>query len=158
MRMQNLKAKTYTAWECLSTFNGALVQTENFKPEVRRIGDMRYKATWERAYAQFTAKNIMDCFEGCYSLITFHLNPSAGTPGEQELLGLVLDEFLATEEGLDLIREGLEQIFGDSYYADEKESAHEFLAMVAERGAVGAGSLDRFTNDPRGFIGSSANR
>jgi hypothetical protein len=54
MRLQELKQQVYQAWECLSTFNLAVVQPENFKEEVRQqFGDLRRKETWVKALARF---------------------------------------------------------------------------------------------------------
>lgn len=142
MKLKRLKELTYGAWARLSVYNGALVQPENFKPEVRRVGDMRYKATWEKAYAQFRVKNILDCFEGCDSLITLHLNPHFGSDEDRELYSLVLDEFLAQPEGPEYIRLGLEQIFGESFDTEDREAARELLGLVGARREAGRGEPD----------------
>ena len=51
MKMQDLKKRDDRASEGLRVLNGAVVQAENFKAEVRQIGDLRYKRTWEAACA-----------------------------------------------------------------------------------------------------------
>ncbi len=43
MKLSELKQRVYSAWECLSDFNDALIQQENFLQEVRAFGDLRRK-------------------------------------------------------------------------------------------------------------------
>jgi hypothetical protein len=50
MRLQELKQQVYQAWECLSTFNLAVVQPENFLSEVRQqFGNSKEFLKHERA-------------------------------------------------------------------------------------------------------------
>lgn len=46
MKLAELKQRVYESWECLSSYNSAVIQPENFKLEVRRYGDLRCKTTW----------------------------------------------------------------------------------------------------------------
>lgn len=45
MKLKDLKKRVYRVWECLSDFNDALIQPENFKSEVRYFGDLRRQST-----------------------------------------------------------------------------------------------------------------
>ena len=133
MKMQDLKKRVYETWKNLSVFNGAVVQAENFKAEVRQIGDLRYKRTWEAAYCQFSARNMMDSCLDAFTLITIRFNPSWWEPELRYLLPRCLDEFLALPEGIDAIKQGLEQLLGDYTTTQEKESAHEFFEMARQQ-------------------------
>lgn len=133
MKTQDLKKQVYEAWKDLSVFNGAVVQAENFKPEVRQIGDLRYKRTWEAAYCRFSARNMVDSCLDAFTLITIQFNPDWWEPELLHLLPQCLDEFLALPEGLDLIKLGLEQLLGDYTTTQDKESAHEFFEMARQQ-------------------------
>jgi hypothetical protein len=123
MRLDELKERVYSAWEALSTYNSALVQPENFKKEVSAFGDLRFKATWQKAYAAFLARNIFDSNSDNRTLITVQLyfSPSRW---DWELRQEILDQFLAIPEGVDCIINGLEQIFSYPSNQEEQEKAY----------------------------------
>ena len=145
MKMQDLKKRVYRAWEHLSLFNDAIVQPENFKAEVRQIGDLRYKRTWEAAYCQFSARNMMDSCLDAFTLITVQFNPDWWEEDLRHLLPQCLDEFLALPEGLDAIRQGLEQLLGDYTTTQDKESAHGFFEMARQQSRRFGGDAARLT-------------
>lgn len=130
MKMQSLKDATYRAWENLSRYNGAVVQPQTFKPEMRRYGDLRCKATWERAYCDFVARNIADSCLDAYELITIQFNYAPDHQG-YSLRHQVFDAFMALPEGPELIKMGLEQLFGD-LPPETKAEAHGFFRLVQE--------------------------
>jgi hypothetical protein len=146
MKMQELKEKTYHAWEQLCRANDALIQPETFKPEVRKIGDLRRKSTWQRALARFTAWWDIDTCLEAWSLIIYQLNFSPNH-WDYDIRHLILEEFLNHPQGLELIREGLEQLFSSDFTADDRRKAHGFFELVGEqsgaRGLIG---------EPIGFI------
>ena len=147
MKLVELKQEVYELWERLSSYNGALIQLENFKPEVRYYGDLRRKTTWQKAYAAFLAQNIWDADVGEYNLIVVQLN---FTPDcwDYELRYQVLEQFLAIPGALEFVVRGLEQIFC-SASREDKECAYGLLAMVSEQsggtGSIADGSIGRFT-------------
>lgn len=142
MKLVELKQEVYELWERLSSYNGALIQPENFKPEVRYYGDLRRKTTWQRAYAAFLAQNIWDAGISEHNLIVVQLN---FTPDrwDYELRHQVLEQFLAIPGGLEFIIRGLEEIFG-SASKEDKECAYELLAMVSEQSGGTRSSADGF--------------
>ncbi len=111
MQLQELKQQVYQAWECLSTFNLAVVQPENFKSEVRQqFGDLRRKETWVKALARFAARNCYDACLNAHSLILYDFNFTRDR-WDYEYRYLILEEFLTIPGALDLIQLGLEQLF-----------------------------------------------
>ncbi len=132
MRLSELKERVYEAWEALSTYNSALVQPENFNKEVRAFGDLRFRATWQKAYAAFVARNIFDSNSDNRTLITVQLyfSPSRW---DWELRQEILDQFLAIPEGLDCIINGLEQIFSYPINQEEQEKAYGVFELVQEQ-------------------------
>lgn len=129
MKMQQLKDATYRAWENLSRFNGAVVQPETFKPEMRRWGDLRYKATWRRAYANYAARNIHDSCLDAYELITIQFNTKPGQ-FEYELRHEIFEAFIELPDGLDMLRDGLEQLFGQDLTQSERDEAYGIFELV----------------------------
>ncbi len=131
MKLSILKQKVYHAWECLSTYNSALVQSENFKSDVRYYGDLRRKKTWEKALVAFIAQNMFDSNLDNYNLILWQFN---FTPDrwDYEFRNQILEEFLALPGGLDCLVNGLEQIF-QSNDLEDKEKASGLLTMVVKK-------------------------
>lgn len=130
--MQDLKDAAYGCWKLLHVGHSAVPQPELFKPEVRRLGDLRFKATWEKAYCYFKARALEMCCLNAYELITvqFNLRFTENDP-KAYLLPQALDEFLGMPEGLELIKTGLEQIFGPGSTTQDREDAKPFFEMVA---------------------------
>ncbi len=131
MKLSIIKQKVYHAWECLSTYNSALVQSENFKSDVRYYGDLRRKKTWEKALVAFIAQNMFDSNLDNYNLILWQFN---FTPDrwDYEFRNQILEEFLALPGGLDCLVNGLEQIF-QSNDLEDKEKASGLLTMVVKK-------------------------
>ncbi|HAX86552.1 MAG TPA: hypothetical protein DCY91_09825 [Cyanobacteria bacterium UBA11370] len=131
MKLSILKQKVYHAWECLSTYNSALVQSENFKSDVRYYGDLRRKKTWEKALVAFIAQNMFDSNLDNYNLILWQFN---FTPDrwDYEFRNQILEEFLALPGGLDCLVNGLEQIF-QSNDIEDKEKASGLLTRVVKK-------------------------
>jgi hypothetical protein len=129
MKLAELKQHTYDAWESLSSYNNALVQPENFKPEVRAFGDLRRKMTWQKAYAAFVARNIFDANTDNRSLITvqLHYTPERW---DWDLRDQILDQFLAIPGGMDCIINGLEQILRYPLDKEEQDIAYGVFELV----------------------------
>ncbi len=146
IKLAELKQQVYNAWESLSIYNVALVQPENFKPDVRAYGDLRYKVTWQKAYAAFVARNIFDANTDNRSLITeqFNYTPERW---DWELRYQILDQFLAISGGLDCIINGLKQIFDYPIDKEEQEIAYGVFALVQHHsrrtGSIAAGAVRR---------------
>lgn len=131
MKLAELKQRVYECWARLSTYNCAVVQTENFKPEVRHFGDLRCKETWEKALAQFRALNAYDSCLDAYKLILYSFNFVPDHP-EYEYRHQIFEAFLTLPDGLDLIRTGLEQLYSNDFTPEEREGANGFLRLVQE--------------------------
>jgi hypothetical protein len=136
LKLADLKHRVYQCWENLSSFNGALVQPEQFKADVRKqFGDLRRKQTWINAYCQYTARNSLDVCLDAWTLIRYDFN---FTPErwDYELRHQILDAFLAIPEGAELLKTGLEQLFEDTLFTPEERSeANGFIRLVAEQQA-----------------------
>lgn len=138
MNIKQLKTYVYEAWVRLHTFNGAVVQPENFKSEVRRYGDLRKKSTWKKAVAAFRAQNFFDSNLDNYNLIIWHLS-FPNNEWDYEFRYQIMEEFLMLPGGLECVINGLEQIFQYNN-TEDKEKANELLKMVAEQ-STGTGSI-----------------
>lgn len=154
MKLAELKQKVYSAWECLSDFNDALIQPENFWQEVRAFGDLRCKSTWQKAYCSFWARNIFDSNSDNRSLITVFFNYTP-TQWDWELRHEILDQFLAIPGGWDCIINGLEQIFNYPLDKEEEEIARGVLSLVQKQSG-GSGSIA--VRAVRQFTGSNETR
>jgi hypothetical protein len=112
----------------LHRFTQTVIQPENFKQEIRTYGDLRYKATWQKAFAVLEARNIWEANSYNKDLITtqFHYDPSRW---DWELRYEVIDQFLAIPGARDCLIDGLEQIFQE-WDIEDRERANEFLKMV----------------------------
>lgn len=139
MNLLELKQRVYDDWQRRCWYNGAVIQSELFKPEIRQYGDLRRKVTWEKALARFHALNLWDGCLDAYTLITEHFNFQPER-WDYEYRFEILDEFLALPGGLEAFQTGLEQLFSDEFNTatQEKEGAYGLLAMV-ESQSRGAG-------------------
>ena len=149
MKLAELKERVYERWKRLSTFNRALVQPENFKPEVRAFGDLRRKDTWKKAYCSFMARNIDDSCLDAYNLILIQFNyqPSSW---DYELRHEVFSEFLALPEGMELLKTGLEQLFSTDFTPHQRKEADGFFKLASEQSQ--RGSADGATTELMGRI------
>ena len=133
MKLPEIKRRTRQAWESLNAWKGGVVlQPENFGQEVKSFGDRRYKKTWIQALCRFEAMlSYKSCLDA-WALISISLN---FTPDrwDYEYRHQILDEFLMYPDGVELIREGLEQLFSSDFGPQERENANGFFQLVGER-------------------------
>ncbi|MBD2093235.1 hypothetical protein H6F67_25660 [Microcoleus sp. FACHB-1515] len=134
MRLQQLKQQVYEDWERRCWYNGAVIQPELFKLEVRTFGDLRCRSTWVRALCRFHALNV---WEGCmdsWTLITLHFNFQSGC-WNYEFRQQILDEFLTIPGAFDALKVGFEQLFDSDikFTTQEKEAGYGLLAMVGQQ-------------------------
>jgi hypothetical protein len=150
MKFAELKARVYECWEDLSVFNGAIVQPENFRSEVREFGDLRYKETWKKAYCSFVARNMFDANSDNRSLVRVEFNfyPHRW---DWELRHQIIDEFLSLPDGLECIIDGLEDIFRHPLDREEKEIANGVFELVKKQcrgnGRISVGSIWRLAGN-----------
>ncbi|MEM6256662.1 MAG: hypothetical protein AAF821_27485 [Cyanobacteria bacterium P01_D01_bin.156] len=144
MKLPALKQRVWNTWKTLNSWKGELTSPpDSFVTEVKGFGDRRYKQTWIRALARFEA---IATYESCLDawaliLINFNFTPERW---DYEYRYEILDEFLTYPDGLELIREGLEQLFSSDFTPEERGQAHGFYSLVA--GESGRAGGNRFTD------------
>ena len=154
MKMQQLKKRVWKSWSKLNSFKGKLTGSlDDHVREVRLFGDRRYKKTWIAALARFEAtlhyKGTLDP----WTLIVHGFNFTQDR-WDYEYRNEILDEFLMYEDGLDIIKAGLEQIFTSTdFTADEQQEARNngFFELLE-----GREKQLRGTGVPVGSIGQLA--
>jgi hypothetical protein len=132
MKLPELKEHVWNAWKHFNDASGVLTQSESYVRDVKCFGDRRYKSTWIKALAQFTAQAS---YESCLDAYMLVLNSFNFTPErwDYEYRHEILDAFLMYPDGLELIRTGLEQLFSSDFTPQEQEDAHGFFELVEER-------------------------
>lgn len=105
----------------------------------KQFGDRRYKVTWIKALAYYQAQRIYESCLDSTLLITHTLNfkESDRLYNYREL---ILDAFLQYEDGLDLIKQGLELLYNSDFAAQDSECAHGILRLLARREEFGGSS------------------
>lgn len=132
MKLSELKEKVYEHWEFRYQIRRAIIQPENFKPEIRQYGDLRRKTTWVKALCRLESLNIFESCLDAYELITIQFNISPSDP-EHPYRHQIFEEFLAIPEALDLLKAGFEDLFSSDFTTEEREEAREFFEMVREQ-------------------------
>ena len=141
MELKALKDQVFYEWTRLHEFEKAIVQPADFKLEVRkRFGDLRFKATWEKALCSFRALNLQFGYLDSYELLTIHLNFQP-KDALYEYRYSILEEFLQLPDAVELLRSGLEQLFSADFTPQEREQASGFFRLV-EGESRHSGSLD----------------
>lgn len=132
MHLHKLKQRVYEAWERHYWFKRTIVQPEHFKPEIRSFGDLRRKATWEKALVRFEALNAKIGLLDAYNLIllSFNFKPD---DWDYEYRHQIFDEFLMLPDALDLIKTALEQLFSSDFTPQDREEANGFFDLVKEQ-------------------------
>lgn len=132
MKLPELKQRVWRLWVQLNSWKGELTSSpDSFVAEMKSFGDRRRKQTWANALCRFEAALS---YKGCldsWALLTISFN---FTPDrwDYEFRHQILDEFLAYPDGLEIIRDGLEQLYSDDF-VEEREKADGFFGLVAER-------------------------
>lgn len=130
IHFQNLKTQVYECWKDLSDFNRAVIQPENFKPEVAKFGDLRKKQTWINAYCSFWAKNIYDSNGDNRTLVSVMLDFQPND-WNYELRHQILEQFLMLPHAIEMIQDGLEEIFGNPINTKEEKTAYGVFELVS---------------------------
>ncbi|MEM1256394.1 MAG: hypothetical protein AAGI69_28495 [Cyanobacteria bacterium P01_H01_bin.21] len=134
MKMSQLKQHVLTQWKSLHSWCGELTSPlEQFDSDIRKqFGDRRYKTTWVRALAYYQAQRVYESCIDSTLLITHTLNFS---PQDRlyEYRNEILDAFLQYENGLDLIKQGLENLYFNGFTAQDSESAYGILKLLEAR-------------------------
>ena len=128
MKLAELKQEVYECWTRLSTYRDALVQPENFQSEVRNCGDLRYKKTWQKAYASFYAKIAWESGITEYTAIA-HVFNFTSERWDYELRYEIIEQFFSIPGAWEFIVRGLEEIYYQGN-GEDQECANEFLALA----------------------------
>lgn len=145
MKLAELKEEVRSTWESLESWKGQVLQPENFLPEMQKYGDLRRKATWEKALIQlYPALFHRSCLDASF-LITNVFN---FTPGKAfyEYRHELFEAFLMYPDSLELIKMGLEEIYSYTPEQQERANADGFYRLVQEQ-------CERATRLPAGLTG-----
>lgn len=141
MNFASLKQLTYDFWLDVLHIRRVVIDPSQFKIELRnQFGDLRLRATWEKALARYYAQIIHDaCLDAC-NLILYGLNFN---PGDRlyPYRHAIFEEFLAFSDGLDMLKLGLEDIFQtDNFTTQERQEAKDngFFELVREQSPGGS--------------------
>ncbi|HEY9879658.1 MAG TPA: hypothetical protein V6D29_14465 [Leptolyngbyaceae cyanobacterium] len=126
--IQTLKQNVLRFWTMLHTSTASVCQSENFKPEVRKLfGDLRRKNTWEKAFAHFYVQWVLSC--AADGDIFFKLmDPNRWAPWQQALRFFILEALLTDRKA--------EEVIGGSYESlavnNRTELANGLLELARE--------------------------
>ena len=139
MKLADLKEETRYAWESLEDGGtGVVLQPDNFLPEVATYGDLDDAQTWIKAFAAFEAILYRRSCLDAWVLIAYGFNFTPDR-SDYEYRHEVFEAFLKFPDALDLIKLGLEQLFGPDFTPQERdEKTHAFFGLVKERVERGA--------------------
>lgn len=144
MKIYQLKEHVLSQWKSLHSWCGQLTSPiEQFGLDIRKqFGDRRYKVTWIRALAYYQAQRIYESCIDSTLLITHTLN---FRPQDRlyAYRNEILDAFLQYEDSLELIKQGLENLYFDGGTAQDTESAHGILKLLETREGLDARSGQR---------------
>jgi hypothetical protein len=129
MKLNDLKRLTYETWEFMHRMQDAIAVSE-FQAEVRRCGDRRCKATWEKAYAQFQAI-VMDnrATESRFMLQWFFVRPE--DPEIIEYNDLLLETYLQLPDAIERIKIGLEDLYWQPTESEDQADAIAFIKRLS---------------------------
>ena len=154
MKLAELKEEVRYTWESLEDKgDGIIPQPENFLPEMRKYGDLRRKATWEKAFVRlYSAFFHRPGMEASF-LVTnvFNFTPSKAF---YEYRHEFFEAFLMYPDGLDLIQEGWEQLY--SHTAGQPEDIDGFYRLVQEQCERGNGLAAGFAGRLPALSGAQA--
>ena len=148
MKLAELKGKTWKLWFSLNSWKGELTTpVERYAEDIRFFGDLRRKETWIKAFVKYDAQLSHESCLDCWALITIVFNFTQDRD-DYEYRHEIIDEFLLYPNGLDLIRQGIEEIFNDDFASKDRNDAHGFFEFLEERER-----RDRGFSESIGFTG-----
>ena len=137
MKLAELKEEVRLTWESVEDDGSGIVpQPENFLPEIRKYGDLRRKATWEKAYFSLYATCFHEELLDASFLVTHVFNFTQDKVG-YEYRHELFEAFLVYPDGLELIEMGLKQV--NLYPENNQESIDGFQRLVQEQCERGNG-------------------
>ena len=133
MKLAELKRRTWRQWEKSHSWKGQLTSSpDSYVADIKFFGDLRYKATWERALAKYIAQRA---YEGCLDswMLPLYMLNFQPSDWEHEFRYQILDEFLLYPDGLYLIKQGIEDVFQQDLTNEEEKRLDGFFGFLAEK-------------------------
>lgn len=128
MKLQELKEEALSSWELINRLYGTVCTEQLFKADMRKYGDLRRKATWERACIALEAHWVLKGLENRYIVDYFcHPDTPIGMAYNQE----VLDVLLTFPTAIEQIKNGLERLYYDPRGAGDRQDAENFLKRLS---------------------------
>lgn len=146
LTLAELKLEAYGQWEtlllertaynpCPLSYEVSQLEAERFpyineafRSEMRKFGDLRRRDTWESAAIQLTAHGMAQGFLEPYQVLGYLLSPNYMNCQIRQIYGdRVIEAMLQFPEVVDLIREGLEQIYEDNIFQSERQLVEQFV-------------------------------
>lgn len=113
-----------------------VLEVVTLKDDIRaRFGDLRFKATWERAFCYYYVETLTGFAmaaepEGIYE---FYLDIDSWPEWQQSLRLKILDCMLANPRCLEMLRNTLESLVRFRGISYATQTAHEFFGLVREK-------------------------
>lgn len=100
-----------------------------FKDEVRkRFGDLRCRSTWEAAAIWFAAQGMAQSYLEPYQIVGYMVSESYMNDVIRQHYGdQVIEAMLQFPEVIDIIKDGLEQVYTDTLYHQERQLVEQFI-------------------------------
>lgn len=108
MKLQELKEETLGWWRHITEMRSFEPIVADFKTDVRKFGDLRYKSTWIKAHGAYFVEGVMQSMEGWNGIRDCLW---CDHPSTKEYFDDILEAFLQHPDGLEFLRTGLEQLY-----------------------------------------------
>ena len=131
MKLRELKTVAYETWSFLHELEDAILQPENFKTEIRRYGDLRCKATWEKAYVALEAATLEYPSLENWQMVQMCFC----RPDRAELIDYnnqVLGALLQFPDGLERIKAGLDRLYYQPSEPGDQQDALHLIQRLSE--------------------------
>jgi hypothetical protein len=129
LKLKELKAEAYRLWQGMTIVYGVAHTPEQFKANMQHYGDLRYKATWERACVVLEADIMLNATTAPREVIEYFSHPD--TPIGLNYLDQVLDIVLSYPHALESIKDGLKQLYYDPMAPGDRQDALDFLKRIS---------------------------
>jgi hypothetical protein len=147
LKINQLRHKAYQNWETnlyvLGLYNPAPLSVDApkaeahrlpytnkaFKDEVRkRFGDLRRRSTWEQAAIWMAAQGMAQSYLEPYQIVGYMVSPNyMNDPIRQQYGQQVIEAMLQFPEIIDIIKDGLEQVYQNVEYQQERSLVEQFI-------------------------------
>ena len=138
--MQRIKEEVFRLWKAVNEVTDSLPIT-SFKQEIRgQYGDLRRLSTWRQAFGVLQAKLYVICHadDGQF-MIEVQIIKASHREGWRDLVAITIEQLCAIPEGLQALRDGLEEIYKHGPgYRTTQDDLKELFGNVALPGTAGA--------------------